>query len=105
MNMSLDHNLILIGLVFLVLGLLTGLFARKFINITVFVLLVYVGMSTIEALGMTPSWPIFEDLSQGLADTGKTTIQLFTSLLQGTPAVVSGLFLLGGVLGLLLYRR
>jgi len=101
----LNTNLILIGLVFLALGLLTGFFARKFINITVFVILVYVGMYTLEALGMAPSWPIFEDLSQGLADTGMTTIHLFTNLLYGAPAMVSGLFLAGGVLGLLLNRR
>ena len=105
MNMSLNSNLILIGFVFLVLGLLTGLFARKFINITVFIILIYVGMSTLEALGMAPSWPLFEDLSQGLADTGMTTIQLFISIIHGAPAMASGLFLMGGVLGLLLNRR
>lgn len=105
MDMSLNANLILIGIVFLVLGLLTGYFARKFINITIFMILLYVGMYTLEALGAAPSWPIFDDLSHSLASTGQTTIQLFISLLHGAPAVISGLFLLGGVLGLLLNRR
>lgn len=105
MDLLLGYNMILIGLVFLVLGLLTGYFARKFINITIFMILLYVGMYTLEALGAAPSWPIFDDLSHSLANTGQTTIQLFISLLHGASAVISGLFLLGGILGLFLSRR
>jgi len=96
---------ILISLIFLALGLLTGFFARRFINITVFVLLIYGGMITLEALGMTQSWSTFNELSQHLVRTGRTTIKLFTKLLNGAPVLGSGLFLVGGVVGLFTNRH
>ena len=94
-------NLIIINVVFMALGLLTGFFARKFINISVFVLLIYVGMITLEKLGMAQNWPIFSELREYLFGTGRVTIKLFTGILAGAPLVASGLFLAGGVIGLL----
>jgi len=94
-------NLIIISVVFMALGLLTGFFARKFINISVFVLLIYVGMITLEQLGMAQSWPVYSELSEYLVGTGRVTIKLFTGILDGAPLVASGLFLAGGVIGLL----
>lgn len=98
-------NTIFISLIFLALGLLTGFFARRFINITVFVLLIYGGMIALEALGMAQNWPVFSELTQYLVSTGRTTVRLFTDVLDGAPGLASGLFLGGGVVGLFTNRR
>lgn len=94
-------NAIIIGTIFLALGLLTGFFARRFVNITVFVILIYAGMITLEASGMGQSWPVFNELSSYLVGMGRATIKLFVNLLDGAPVLASGLFLIGGVIGLL----
>lgn len=96
---------IIIGIIFLSLGLLAGYFARRFVNITVFVILIYAGMITLEALGMTQNWPIFNELSGYLFGIGKTTIKLFINLIDGVPILASGLFLAGGVVGLLINQH
>lgn len=96
----LQPNLIFISFLFLLLGLLTGFFARKFINVTVFLILTYVGMTTLESLGIVPEWMFFNQLGESLFGTGKATIGLFTSLLDEAPVFASGLFLVGGVIGL-----
>lgn len=99
-----ELNLIFISLLFLLLGLLTGIFARKFVNVTLFVILTYVGMTTLEAMGIATEWVLFNELRESLYGTGKATVSLFTNLIDGAPAIASGLFLTGGVIGLLLNR-
>lgn len=99
------EKIVIIGIIFLVLGLLIGFFARRFINITVFVIFIYAGMITLEALGMTQNWPIFNELNNHLFGMGKSTIKLFTSILSGVPVMASGLFLMGGVAGFLINQH
>lgn len=102
---NLDINLILIGGVFLAFGLLTGRFVRRFLNVTFFVILIYVGMTILERSGLTPSWPLFEELRQHLVGTGKSTAQLFAQILSGASVLFSGLFLIGGIFGVFMGRR
>lgn len=96
---GMDINLLLPGMVFLAFGLLTGLMARKFINVAVVVILIFVGLKILEGLGLSPSWPLFLELRDHLFGIGQSMLKLFVGLLGEAPVLYAGLFLLGGIAG------
>lgn len=89
----------------MVAGLLLGILSRRFVSITVFLILMFTALKTLEALGFAQSWPVFYELKQHLVGTGKTTIQLFTDLLNSASVFGGVLFLVGGVSGILWRRK
>lgn len=96
-----DTNLIISGLVFLILGLLAGFLARKVVYIVLFVILIYVGMTILDQIGLSTSWEVFVELRQSLMTAGYAAFKFFSQLLGGAPVLLSGLFFVGCIVGVL----
>ena len=90
---------------FAAFGFVLGFFLRRGINIVLFAVLTYAVFVLLDKVGIPADWALFHKLVELMSELGRTVVHLVTGMLGKGGSLGTGLFLAGGIAGLICTRR